>query len=180
MNYCLQIALFFSLLSINAGERESHSVKQIIPENKTMALPDTGKWERAVFDDEKNFSPARVNYLDSLVASHKAKTANEIVIISPDPATTVQRTTQDVFDKYANLMFVTLGVGNSYYNRGVGIFFSVKLRLIRIEVGEGLLKKLPEEETRRIIDTIIYPHFKTAKYFTGIQNGLLEICRILE
>jgi len=176
MNSCLQIVLALSLLSMTAAARDGQSLNLVNTGYNTIPLADTGKWENVVFDDERNFSPARVNTLDSLVALHKAKTSNEIVILSPDPATTVNRTSQEEFDKYAKLMFATLGIGN----RGVGIFFSVKLGLIRIEVGEELSMKLTENETRRIIDTIIYPSFKTAQYFTGIQNGLLEIFRILE
>jgi uncharacterized protein len=60
----------------------------------------------------------------------------------------------------------------------VGI--SAQLRRIRISNGEGIVARLSDAATARIIDGIMIPEFKKGAYFTGILNGLTAIIAKLQ
>ena len=79
------------------------------------------------------------------------------------------------FQEFSLELFNEWGVGKDEKDNGIVIVFSKKLRMIRIEVGEGLTTKLTDEEAKAIIDNLIIPAFKKTSYFDGILRGLSEI-----
>ena len=73
-----------------------------------------------------------------------------------------------------------MGSWSEGQKNGVVIVFGKQIRQIRIQVGDGLEKKLKDEEVKRIIDYTIIPEFKKGDYFLGIKNGLIEIIKEIE
>ncbi len=67
------------------------------------------------------------------------------------------------------------GVGKKDKNNGVVIFFSAKLREVRIQNGDGITARLTDKETQVIIDQYMIEHFKTGAYYDGLQAGLDQI-----
>jgi uncharacterized protein len=50
-------------------------------------------------------------------------------------------------------------------------------RLIRINNGYGTEEKLTNEETKRIIESIIVPQFREAKFYEGTRDAILAIMK---
>jgi uncharacterized protein len=69
------------------------------------------------------------------------------------------------------------GVGKKNMDNGVGIIFSVKRRMVRIEVGSGLSHLLTDDESLQIINTRILPEFKKGNYYKGVSDALASIIR---
>lgn len=78
-------------------------------------------------------------------------------------------------DEYSLTLFKKWGVGQKDKNNGVMIAFSTALRRIRIQNGYGIESKMTNEETKKIIDNIMLPEFKSENYFEGLKKGLVAI-----
>jgi len=72
------------------------------------------------------------------------------------------------------------GVGKKDKNNGVVIFFSAKLREIRIQNGDGVIARLTDSETQVIIDKYMISQFKKGEYYEGLQAGLDQIVMHLQ
>jgi uncharacterized protein len=130
-----------------------------------------------VNDFEKIIDNQTEKSLTNLIALHEGKTTNQICIVTIDNANAVFN---GDFDKYSVWLANYWRVGQKGKNNGVLISVSKNLRKIRISVGYGLEKILPDKECKRIINTIIIPELKKGDYNKGIKNGLAEIIKILE
>lgn len=132
-----------------------------------------------VSDFEKNFSAEQLNTLDSIISLHERETSNEIAVVTVKIDTTTIRTL-DEFQEFAFELAREWGVGKHEIDNGITIVFSKKLRMIRIEIGNGLTAKLTDDEAKAIIDNLIIPEFKKANYFDGILKGLSEIMKEIQ
>ena len=155
--------LIFVFISINTSA-QTGKFKKLIP---TVPLG----W---VSDYEKNFSNEQLNILDSIIILHEIETSNEIAIVTLEIDTATIKSLEE-FQEFSLELFNEWGVGKDEKDNGIVIIFSKKLRMIRIEVGEGLTTKLTDEEAKAIIDNLIIPAFKKTSYFDGILRGLSEI-----
>ena len=54
------------------------------------------------------------------------------------------------------------------------------MRALQIQNCDAIVSKLTDEETKSIIDHHIIPEFKKGNYFTGLENGILEIKKELQ
>ncbi|MET0392690.1 MAG: TPM domain-containing protein [Chitinophagaceae bacterium] len=155
---CVLLALFFSIGC--AGQKEA-------------PLPEPVGW---VSDFAQVFTSAQINYLDSLIRAHEAKTSNQtaVVTINPDSATI---TSLEDFEKYSWRLFSEWGVGQQQRNNGIGLIFSPALRYVRIETGPGLEGRLTDAEAQQIVDELILPCFKKQAYFEGVSKALEAIFR---
>lgn len=72
------------------------------------------------------------------------------------------------------------GVGKKDKNNGVVIFFSAKLRELRIQNGDGITARLTDKETQVIIDQYMIDHFKSGAFYDGLQAGLDQIIKQLQ
>lgn len=113
--------------------------------------------------------------LNQLILSHRVKTSNQIAIVSLN---NIGDYTD--FNLYSLDLAIQWGVGEKEKNNGILIAFSKKYRKIRINVGDGLLDKLTNEETKFIIDQIAIPNFKQEAYSKGIDLCLRELIKELE
>jgi uncharacterized protein len=46
---------------------------------------------------------------------------------------------------------------------------------LRIEVGLGLERSIPDSLAKRVIDEFIVPQFRVGAYYEGIRDGLREL-----
>src|SRR4030095_7151607 len=160
--------LIFLFISINVSAQKD-KFKKLIP------IVPLG-W---VSDYEKNFSNEQLNILDSIIILHEKETSNEIAIVTLEIDTATIKSLEE-FQEFGLELFNEWGVGKDEKNNGIVIVFSKKLRMIRIEVGEGLTTKLTDEEAKAIIDNLIIPEFKKTNYFDGILRGLLAIIKEIQ
>jgi len=123
------------------------------------------KW---INDFENILSVSQELTLDSLVRSFERSSSIEIMVITLDST----YTTGDNFDKFVLDIHNRWGVGKKESNNGIVIGVSSGLRKIRISNGYGIEKRMPDEETKKIIEELIIPEFKKSNYFEGIKKGV--------
>jgi len=128
-----------------------------------------------VWDLEGDLSIDQINQLDSLYASHEKKTTNEIVLV-----TISDFGSDSSIELYSNHFFEKHKIGKKKVNNGVVMVFSQAQRKTRIATGLGTEKILKDSIAKRIIDSIMIPHFKKADYFEGIWEGSKVIIAFLE
>ena len=110
-----------------------------------------------------------------LIQTHENKTTNQIAIVTLDTIYNNQK-----FDAYTLALANHWGVGQKDKDNGILIAVSKKYKKMRIQVGDGLLKKLTNKESQNIVDSIFVPQFKLENYAKGIENGLIRIIKELE
>ncbi len=145
-------------------EKKTDSIQQVIP------IKPIGR----VSDFEKILSSEQVSDLENIIAEHEKATTNQVAIVTCWLDSTLIRTTDD-FDSFSLSLFNHWKIGTKEKMNGIAIIVSKELRRVRIEVGYGLETKLTNSEAKTIIDSIMLPEFREARYFTGISNGLLAI-----
>jgi uncharacterized membrane protein YgcG len=71
-------------------------------------------------------------------------------------------------DSFSTNLFNKWGIGHKKTNNGILFVYDFIDKKIKIENGYGIEKIYTDEETRSIIDKVIKPRFREAKYFEGI------------
>jgi len=123
-----------------------------------------------VNDFENILTEAAEATLELTISDHTEISDDEIAIV-----------TTDTLWGYDDIFSCSLalanewGVGKKDENNGVVIFFSAKLREIRIQNGDGITARLTDKETQDIIDEYMISHFKSGAYYDGLQAGLDQI-----
>ncbi len=111
--------------------------------------------------------------LENELIRYRNVSTNVIVIatlkeLPLEPGTKKKTTIEKVAFRYFN----TWGIGDSIKNNGVLIMLSKNDRQVRIEVGKGLEKILPNSVCAQIIAQQIVPHFKKEAYYTGLNEAI--------
>ena len=92
----------------------------------------------------------------------------------------IDSTKGEHIDEYSLRVANAWGIGRKEYNDGVLITVAVKDRKLRIEVGLGLEKIIPNDLAKNIIEETIVPHFKKDEFFLGLLNGTKRIIKIIK
>ena len=128
------------------------------------------KPEGVVSDFENILTNSAEAALELTISDHAEVSGDEIAIV-----------TTDTLWGYDDIISCSLalanewGVGKKDKNNGVVIFFSARLREIRVQNGDGITSRLTDDETQVIIDEYMIEHFKTGAYYDGLQAGLDQI-----
>jgi uncharacterized protein len=122
-------------------------------------------------DYEGIFTSAQIDTLNAIISQFERETTNEIAVVTIDRSWT----TKEKFDSSILTLANHWGVGKESKNNGVLIGLSAGLRRIRISNGYGIVSKLSDSETKKIIENTIIPYFKEDTYFEGVRQGLLAI-----
>ncbi len=118
-------------------------------------------------DFEDLLTECEENTLLMITQLHETKTTNQIAVVTLD---SIYKYTD--FEQYTLAIANNWGVGTKEKDNGVLIAVSKKMRKVRIQVGDGLLNTLTNQECQFIIDSTIIPLFKTGNYYEGISTGL--------
>lgn len=173
MNYkspllALLIALCFSC----EATHKMHSKSFI---GKHAAKVDFPILSGTINDYDNILSDAQEANLLDLIEKHKAKTSDEIVIVT---LTSIQGYTGLV--EYALDLANHWDIGQDHEDNGVLIALYMKDRRIWIHNGAGVIHKLTDEEALEIINQVIVPEFKNNDFYTGFEKGIKEIIRELK
>jgi len=172
------ILLLLNVLTTSCGQQQKESAtanrpastpvnQDAIADTSGFRVPDPTGW---VNDFAYLFSTAEEKYFDSLLGS------NEIAIVTiPDSWTTAEK-----FDSLIVAIHNQWGVGKKDKNNGIVIGISPTLRKIRISNGFGIEAMLTDDETKNIIENIIFPEFKQEHFFEGTKKGVLAIMKELQ
>jgi uncharacterized protein len=71
------------------------------------------------------------------------------------------------------------GIGRKGADDGVAIFIFVKDRRMRIEVGRGLEKALPDDDAQSIIDEQLRPALRQGRFADGLTQAIRSIRDLL-
>lgn len=124
-----------------------------------------------VSDFENIFTVQERKVLDSMLTAYEKETTVEIVVVTlHDKYPGIEK-----FDSLVTALHNEWGVGKKEKNNGVVLAICVPLRIMRINTGLGIETVLTNEEARKIIEEILVPEFRNAKYFEGTRRGLAAI-----
>ena len=112
---------------------------------------------------------------DGLIQIERETTV-EIVVVSLDSTLTGKAN----FDTTTLVIAKKWRVGKRVKNNGILIGFSKSLRLIRIQNGYGIEKKISDAKTKEIIDTVILPQFRKGNYYLGIKEGINSLYTLVK
>lgn len=129
-----------------------------------------------VNDFENILSQEEEKELNKLIAEYEKKTTVEITIVTiPTSATSEEK-----FNDLSLYIAKSWGVGKKAKNNGILIAISKGYSRIRIQNGLGIEQIITDEETKKLIDEKMIPHFKKSNYNTGLKNGVKEYFFILK
>jgi hypothetical protein len=139
---------------------DDHSTKLVDNDNNPVEFPTFSR----VSDQANVLSPNAVKLLEEKSADLEKKTGIQFVIA------TVSSLEGNKIDIYANELFNTWKLGEKKKNNGVLLLVAPKEAKVRIEVGRGLEKNLPDSYCTSIIDAT-YDSFFNREYTKAIINA---------
>ena len=127
------------------------------------AIPSSDGW---VTDLAGFLDAEQQRSLESLMASYKAGSGNEIALL------TVPDLGGRSLERYALEVARGWGIGEKDTHNGALLLVARKERKIRIEVGRGLEGNLTDSISGRIIRDVISPEFKQGRLYEGLRAGI--------
>ena len=115
-------------------------------------------------------SSATSTRLDSMLENFERESSDQIVV-AVFPKMQSDAPIKDYTLRIAN----SWKVGQKGKNNGVCLFLFVQDRKLRIQVGTGLEKALPDATCQQILDTKIIPRIKAGDYDGGLSAGVAAI-----
>jgi uncharacterized protein len=124
-----------------------------------------------ISDFENLFTGQERKILDSMLTAYEKETAVEIAVVTlHDKYPGIAN-----FDSLVTALHNEWGVGKKDKNNGVLLAICLPLRKTRISTGRGIERMLTNDEARKIIEEILVPEFRNAKYFEGTRRVLVAI-----
>ena len=121
-----------------------------------------------IIDDNKEAE------LNAILYKYFASSTNQVVVV------TVNNMDGDYIESYSIKLAEKIKAGGEKNDNGVILLVAKDDRKMRIEVGYGLEPVLTDGRSSYIINNILKPEFKNNNYTSGIENGILEIIKILD
>ncbi len=112
--------------------------------------------------------------LNTKLKNHFEKTGNQIAVV------VVQNMNGDYIENYAFRLFEKWGIGDKEKDTGALLLVSIEDKKMRIETGYGLESTLTDGVSSGILEGVVKPEFKNARYDIGIENGVDTIIKVLE
>jgi uncharacterized protein len=139
--------------------------------NDNERLPElTGR----VVDNADLLAPEAEARLTARLAALEESTTDQLV------AVTVPDLEGQAIEHFARRLGNRWGIGRKELDNGVLLVVAPGERMVRIEVGIGLEGLLTDERAKAIIDTMILPPFREARFPEGIEAGVAGIAEVLE
>ncbi len=126
-----------------------------------------------VVDDAGILSSDTQARLTDLLAQLEQKTGDQVVV-----ATLKSLQGQDIAT-YGYQLGRAWGIGQKKKNNGAILIVVPSEHKVRIEVGYGLEGELTDAASRVIIENAILPQFRAGNYDAGVEQGTVEIVRLL-
>lgn len=136
-------------------------------------LPAKPKIQTSVYDYAKMMSGFEAKTLEQKLIKYSDSTSTQIVVI------TVNSLQGQEIAMYATELAHKWGIGRADVDNGILILVSKDDRKITIRTGYGVEHKLTDALSRRIIETVITPHFKQGDYFVGLDMGTTRVFQIM-
>lgn len=125
-----------------------------------------------VNDFEGLLTDEQVKQLTEIIKKHEQQTTDQIAIV-----TLTSLKPYENIDEFSLNLANQWGVGQKGKNNGVLIAIAAGLGKIRIQNGYGIESRLTDPETKRIIDELIIPEFRSRNYYEGLKKALEAILK---
>jgi len=118
------------------------------------------------------------------IAEERVLTAKLAALETHYGAQLVVATTPSLLGQEINIYSIDLarawGLGSRDRNDGLLLLVAPSERRVRIEVGKGLERTLPDELCKHIIDEKMTPHFRTQQVARGVNDGVDALIRAID
>jgi uncharacterized protein len=112
---------------------------------------------------------SQVEALGTKLRDYAGETSTQIVIVTEESLEG-----DDPFE-YAQRLGTAWGIGGAENDNGILIFVSKQDREVRIQTGRGTEGFLPDVTSKRIIENIIVPAFRSGDYYQGLDRATSAI-----
>ena len=136
---------------------------------RSQDVPGRPQPPRLVNDLAGALSSEQRQELENRLVAYDDSTSNQVVILL------VKTLSDQPIEEYSLKVLRTWGIGNKATNNGVLIVAAIDDHKVRIETGYGLEGAIPDITANQIITTDIAPAFRSADYYTGLNNAVTSI-----
>src|SRR6478752_2260379 len=127
-----------------------------------------------VVDQTGTLSSGEVATLNQTLRYFEARKGSQIAVLI------VPTTDGEAIEQFSLRVAETWKIGRKKIDDGALIVVAKNDRHLRIEVGYGLEGALTDVTSRRIIDEIITPKFRTGDFAGGITDGVDRMIRVID
>ena len=127
-----------------------------------------------VVDQTATLSQGEQASLDSTLRDFESRKGSQIVVLI------VPTTAPEAIAQYSIRVAEAWKIGRKKVDDGAILLVAKDDRKLRIEVGYGLEGALTDVTTKRIMDEIITPRFKTGDFAGGISAGVNQIIKVVD
>lgn len=136
-------------------------------------IPEKPEKETSVYDYINLLSDVQKNALEQKLIHYSDSTSTQIVVA-------IIASTEGENITYLGAQWgQKWGIGQAGKDNGVLLILARDDRKIAINTGYGVEGNLTDAMSRRIIETVIVPEFKTGDYYGGLNNGADTIFKVL-
>src|ERR1700748_2821811 len=122
-----------------------------------------------VVDKTATLSSSDIASLDKTLKDFEKRKGSQIAVL------VVPTTQPETIEQYSIRVAEAWKIGRKKIDDGALLVIAKNDRKLRIEVGYGLEGALTDVTSRRIIDEVIAPHFKTGEFASGISDGVTRL-----
>jgi uncharacterized protein len=127
-----------------------------------------------VVDQTGTLSTNDVSNLNQTIRAFEARKGSQVAVLI------VPTTAGEAIEQFSIRVAEAWKIGRKKIDDGVLLVIAKNDRKLRIEVGYGLEGALTDVTSKRIIDEIITPRFRSGDFAGGISAGVDRILRIIE
>jgi uncharacterized protein len=127
-----------------------------------------------VVDQTATLSSSDVASLDQTLKDFEARKGSQVAVLI------VPTTDGEAIEQFSIRVAEAWKIGRKKVDDGAILVVAKNDRKLRIEVGYGLEGALNDVTTKRIIDEIIAPKFRSGDFAGGISSGVDRILRVID
>lgn len=138
-----------------------------------FSIPEKPKKETSVYDYVSLLNETQEKRLEQKLIRYSDSTSTQIVVA-------IINSTEGEQINYLGANWLTeWGIGQKGKDNGILILLAKNDRKIGINTGYGVEGSLTDAMSRRIIETVIIPHFKQGNFYEGLDSGTDAIFQVL-
>jgi uncharacterized protein len=127
-----------------------------------------------VVDKTATLSSGDIASLDQTLKNFEARKGSQVAVLI------VPTTQPETIEQYSLRAAETWKIGRKKIDDGALLVVAKNDHKLRIEVGYGLEGALTDVTSRRIIDEVIVPHFKSGEFAGGISDGITKMIGVID
>jgi uncharacterized protein len=145
------------------------TLSTLVVSAQSTALPERPNPPRLVTDFTMTLSGEQQQLLEQKLRNYNDSTSTQIAIV------VVKDLGLYEISDYAIALGQKWGIGQKDKDNGLLILWSTGNRKIYIATGYGMEEKVPDAIAKRIVNQLIVPYFREARYYEGLDLATSEI-----